>query len=158
MISRLKRILPTFVICTNNINCYIPDTNLIPTKFNTATSYPTLSKRSNTNLFSASNKRDYHEILETAKHAAKKAGELMLETYGNVDVLSTKANVRDIVTEVDIQCQEIIKGIIMEKFPQDLFLGEEADEDVNDAIDRVGNDKLLWIVDPIDGMVLMYLR
>ena len=82
----------------------------------------------------------------------------MLETYGNVDVLSTKANVRDIVTEVDIQCQEIIKGIIMEKFPQDLFLGEEADEDVNDAIDRVGNDKLLWIVDPIDGMVLMYLR
>jgi len=79
----------------------------------------------------------------------------MLETYGNVDVLNTKANARDIVTEIDIKCQETIQSIIEDYFPEDLFLGEEADEEahsiITDNIATTKSSSLLWIVDPIDG-------
>ncbi len=38
---------------------------------------------------------------------------------------STKTNSRDLVTESDIECQKIIKEVILGEFPMDVFLGEE---------------------------------
>ena len=43
---------------------------------------------------------------------------------------TTKANVRDLVTESDVECQRLIRDIILKEFPEDVFWGEE-DVDVN---------------------------
>ena len=61
---------------------------------------------------------------------------------------------RDLVTESDVKCQEVIKEIITKEFPNDKFMGEE-DVDLSDdgsavalrrAIGNVEDDCLLFIV------------
>eukprot|EP00466_Bigelowiella_natans_P013175 jgi/Bigna1/72615/fgenesh1_pg.20_\ len=84
---------------------------------------------------------DIFEARNTAIKAAKEAGELIRQRLG-ADVIEvvtyklTKLNAMDLLTEVDGKCQEIIEKIILEAYPAHGFLGEE---------------KWLWIVDPIDG-------
>lgn len=90
---------------------------------------------------------------------------------------STKANLRDLVTESDVRCQQVIKEIILKEFPNDLFLGEE-DVDLsgdggssgassaaleavltrggrsssrNSSSEEEEEERLAFIVDPIDG-------
>ncbi|KAL7460359.1 hypothetical protein ACHAXS_000814 [Conticribra weissflogii] len=112
-------------------------------------------------------KRDLSKVLYTIEKAAYQAGELALQTAGKIAVKSTKTNSRDLVTESDIECQKIIKEVILGEFPMDVFLGEE-DVDLSSgngsesssgalrsALGLVAggedDDKLLFVVDPIDG-------
>ena len=104
--------------------------------------------------------RDYSDVLKVAEEAARKAGDIMRETCGKIDVLKHKSSARDIVTASDIACQETIYDAIRETFPRDKFLGEESVEAGStasvDALQAALNscddeDSLLWIVDPIDG-------
>lgn len=98
------------------------------------------------------------DVLAVAKLAARKAGRLILEGSGRVDLLNgveSKIGTKDIVTEVDRNCQDVIKETILEKFPNHNFLGEE---DIppgitasKQAIQRYKDLPNLWIVDPIDG-------
>lgn len=73
-------------------------------------------------------KRDLSKVLHTIEKAAQQAGELALQTAGKIAVKSTKTNSRDLVTESDLECQRIIREVILGEFPTDVFLGEE---DVN---------------------------
>jgi len=110
----------------------------------------------------ASRSRDLDDVLQVAQTASIQAGNIMKRTSGKIEISSIKANTADLVTESDIKCQEIIKEIIKERFPNDIFLGEE-DVDAGtkasvQALDSALNlnendkrDKLIWIVDPIDG-------
>jgi len=100
----------------------------------------------------------------------------MLTTSGKIKQLKIKGNnVRDLVTESDIACQDIIKDIVRRTFPTDLFLGEEdvgagsdasrealtrvfqtsfslkGDDEDKKKDDKSKEEKLLWVVDPIDG-------
>ena len=118
--------------------------------------------------------RDMQEVIQTAEKAAIKAGEIMKRTSGKIAVSKTKMNAADLVTESDIECQQIVEDTIRSVFPSDDFLGEEnvdagslasssalasAIGKYNDKEDGGGNgdgdkdegSKLLWIVDPIDG-------
>ncbi|KAL7483989.1 hypothetical protein ACHAW6_009637 [Cyclotella cf. meneghiniana] len=116
-------------------------------------------------------RRDLQHVLATIEKAAYSAGEVTLATAGKIAIKATKANIRDLVTESDFQCQALIKEIIMSEFPGDFFLGEE-DVDMRDvggkemttsesltkalgvAIPKDdGDDCLLFVVDPIDGTV-----
>jgi myo-inositol-1(or 4)-monophosphatase len=69
--------------------------------------------------------RDMQKVIETAEEAAIQAGIIMQQTCGKIAVSSTKMNAADLVTESDVQCQQVIEGVIHEAFPQDAFLGEE---------------------------------
>jgi myo-inositol-1(or 4)-monophosphatase len=106
--------------------------------------------------------------LRVATDAAKRGATIMLEKLG-ADVVKTKANARDLLTEVDPEVQRIIEGTVSEAFPTHRFLGEESvppgaeasaaalaelldspGGDENDASEGGGSD-WLWVVDPIDG-------
>jgi len=119
--------------------------------------------------------RNLQHVLHTIEHAAYTAGQIALSTAGQIPIQSTKANIRDLVTESDVKCQQLIRDIIVTEFPNDLFLGEE-DVDLKSCCQdssgasraaleevllsgksggtRLGSgeeDRLLFIVDPIDG-------
>lgn len=104
--------------------------------------------------------RDLHHVIEVAEHAARKAGEIMLQTSGTIEVSKTKMNAQDLVTQSDVQCQRLIKDIILSQFPKDVFLGEEDVEAgreasivaLNNALsNNMKQDRLVFICDPIDG-------
>ena len=86
----------------------------------------------------------------------------MKATTGRISSSQTKSNVRDLVTESDIACQQVIFSTINAVRPNDAFLGEEAVNSGSEASIQAlqqalqsdsgdDNDRLLWIVDPIDG-------
>ena len=94
--------------------------------------------------------------LKVATDAAKLGAAVMLDKLG-ADVVKTKANARDLLTEVDPEVQRIIESSVADAFPTHGFLGEESVpggwEAGSAAIARLldtGPD-WLWVVDPIDG-------
>lgn len=95
-------------------------------------------------------------VLEVAMRAAREGGAVMSEKVG-AEVIKTKANARDLLTEVDGEVQRIIERHVAEAFPTHGFLGEEsvaAGKDASaDALRELLNSGpgWLWIVDPIDG-------
>ena len=65
-------------------------------------------------------------ICKTAEAAARKAGKLILEGSGNIDLdggVESKIGSRDIVTAVDKNAQDVIKETILSAFPDHSFLG-----------------------------------
>jgi histidinol-phosphatase len=81
--------------------------------------------------------------LETALEAARAAAEIC-RTYYQGEISVTTKEDRTPVTQADIECEQAIRGIILDKFPGHGFYGEESG--------RSGeSDENLWLVDPIDG-------
>lgn len=82
-------------------------------------------------------------FLQVAVDAARAAAEISSRYYcSNLEVM-TKED-RSPVTVADIACENEIKRIILEKFPEHGFYGEETGRSQADA-------EYLWLVDPIDG-------
>lgn len=80
--------------------------------------------------------------LRTALSAAKAAADISRHYFlGNFQV-QTKAD-RTPVTQADVECEQAIRRIILERFPDHGFFGEETG--------RSGGGDSLWLVDPIDG-------
>ena len=48
---------------------------------------------------------------------------------------------RDLVTESDVECQRLIKDLILQEFPDDVFLGEE-DIDLSGDSSSASSDAL----------------
>mmetsp|Transcript_40455 Transcript_40455/g.41272 ORF Transcript_40455/g.41272 Transcript_40455/m.41272 type:complete len:340 (+) Transcript_40455:126-1145(+) len=99
-----------------------------------------------------------HSIQSTALDAAYQAGDIMLRGSGLVNLrsdITSKIGSRDVVTEYDTACQKSIKSIILSKFPDHSFLGEEdvppGIEASTAACKAMMQKEHLWIVDPIDG-------
>jgi myo-inositol-1(or 4)-monophosphatase len=83
--------------------------------------------------------------LEAAVDAARAAGVLLRENFGTVlDVNEFAAH--DIKLDLDVRSQELITGMLLERFPEHAIFGEEG---------IAGNQAsaFQWIVDPIDGTV-----
>jgi myo-inositol-1(or 4)-monophosphatase len=83
--------------------------------------------------------------LETAIAAARAAGELLRTHFGKpLDVSQFLAH--DIKLELDVQSQELITRMLLQRFPEHALYGEEG---------VAGNQasEFQWIVDPIDGTV-----
>lgn len=85
---------------------------------------------------------DINNILITAKKAAEKAGEIILQYYKNADVSEKGAG--NLVTEADLKSEKAVRKIILEDFPEHSILGEEEG---GESIDS----EHLWIIDPLDG-------
>jgi len=82
---------------------------------------------------------------DIAIEAAKKAGEHSLINFQKIKNISYKEG-KEIVTNVDKECEEIIKNSIFKNFPNHNYLGEETGKEEN-------NSDYTWIVDPIDGTI-----
>ena len=81
--------------------------------------------------------------LRIALDAAAAAAEISRTFYrGNLTV-TTKEDMTP-VTEADLECEQAIRKIILDAFPDHGFYGEETGKT------RAGSENL-WLVDPIDG-------
>jgi myo-inositol-1(or 4)-monophosphatase len=88
-------------------------------------------------------------LLETAIVAARLAGQRAMEEIEFVKV-SIK-NGSELVTQADTHCQKIIIDRIKENYPDHGFIAEEGMEGKIFKQPPRGNEKLWWIIDPIDG-------
>ena len=81
--------------------------------------------------------------LRTALDAAQKAAEISRAYYAGNFTVTTKED-RTPVTQADVECEQAIRAIILNAFPDHGFYGEETGRTQGDA-------DFLWLVDPIDG-------
>lgn len=89
------------------------------------------------------------ELLDLAEHAARTAGELLLERFraGREPAVASKTTPTDLVSEADLLSERTIRAILRDHRPDDGFLGEEADGE------EPGSSGLRWVVDPLDGTI-----
>ncbi|MBI5206160.1 MAG: inositol monophosphatase [Candidatus Firestonebacteria bacterium] len=78
-----------------------------------------------------------------AIQAAMYAGKLQRNTYQKSKKIHYKGEI-NLVTDIDLKCEKIIKRIILKNFPDHSILAEESDEKKTISIYR-------WIIDPLDG-------
>lgn len=81
--------------------------------------------------------------LDAALAAAEAAAELIRSSYRRNIGVRTKPDGSP-VTEADLAAEQAIRDILLGRFPDDGFYGEESTASRMDA-------EYLWIVDPIDG-------
>lgn len=81
--------------------------------------------------------------LQVALDAAKAAADISRRYYRNNVAVREKAD-RTPVTDADVECEQAIRGIILDAFPDHDFHGEETGR-------TGGGSEHLWLVDPIDG-------
>ena len=87
----------------------------------------------------------YEHLRRAALEIAQEAGVLALEMRKNLGNIHNKGD-KDVVTEADFACDELIRQRIHEKFPDHNVVTEESQEV------QKGSD-FTWHVDPIDGTV-----
>lgn len=83
------------------------------------------------------------DFLATALAAASAAAAISRKYYDGNFTVTTKADLTP-VTQADVECEQAIREIILERFPAHGFYGEETGRSQADAA-------YLWLVDPIDG-------
>lgn len=76
--------------------------------------------------------------------AAKAAGKVLIDNFGNVKTKTHKGYRAGFVTNVDIAAEKVIFSIIRKKYPGHSILSEEEG-----VIDNKSDYK--WIIDPLDG-------
>ena len=75
--------------------------------------------------------------------AARSAGEVLKQKFGNVHHIGKKGEI-DLVTEADIAAEKIILEMLSKHFPKDNIQSEEA------GVQDLSSNRT-WIVDPLDG-------
>lgn len=85
------------------------------------------------------------ERLEFAVALARKAGELGLDYFRQLDTLTiTQKGHQDLVSEADRNVETLIRDEIAKAYPEDGILGEEHGM-------QEGESGYTWVTDPIDG-------
>lgn len=83
-------------------------------------------------------------MLEFIKKIATEAGEIIKNAYDTrIEKIEHKGDI-DLVTEIDLKSEQLLKQRIQEKYPEDAILAEEGQE-INAGASR------RWIIDPVDG-------
>jgi len=86
------------------------------------------------------------DLLDTARALAREAGALIIEGRRTAEITGTKSSGVDIVTQMDVESESLLRRRIAELRPDDGILGEEGD-------DVIGTSGITWVLDPIDGTV-----
>lgn len=97
--------------------------------------------------------KDLRKLLETAIVAARLAGARAMEEFGYVKASfkTSSTGDKEIVTEADARCQQIIVDRIKETYPDHGFIGEEGSHGKIFKQSPRGDNQIWWIIDPIDG-------
>lgn len=89
-------------------------------------------------------------ILQFTQSLAKEAGALIVRERAGAALGHNYKNDDELVTNADIEADNLICESIARQFPQHLILSEESSPDIGN-VEEI--DTPLWIVDPIDGTV-----
>lgn len=89
-----------------------------------------------------------NEYLAISVEAARAAGAVLREKLGHVGFREKRKS--DLVTEADTEAQEVIRRILLGKYPNFAFLGEESSPEEKKMASEAGEGPK-WIVDPLDG-------
>ncbi len=84
-----------------------------------------------------------HPTIADLQSFARQAGELLREGYGREHAVHHKGRI-NLVTEVDRRSEELLLGLIRERFPGHAILTEESGR-------HQGSEDHLWYLDPLDG-------
>ncbi len=87
-----------------------------------------------------------------AAEAATLAADHIRPLIGNVAALATKSSPTDVVTQVDIEAEALIRTALQQATPGARILAEESGMSGGDN-DDARHATLEWIVDPLDGTV-----
>ncbi|MFU8877249.1 MAG: inositol monophosphatase family protein [Wenzhouxiangellaceae bacterium] len=82
------------------------------------------------------------QALEVARRAADRASAIAMEYFRKPLEVESKADASP-VTIADRECEQAIRGIIAEAYPDHAIFGEEYGHS--------GESRYLWLIDPIDG-------
>jgi len=83
------------------------------------------------------------ELHEFVCDVALRAGELQLSRYDRPGEIREKAP-KDLVTEVDLLCEDLMVSRIQESYPEDAILSEERGGEIAET-------GRTWLLDPVDG-------
>ena len=90
---------------------------------------------------------DLDQILFASLKACRLGRQVLLSYFGELKKIEEKFHA-GLVSEADKESERVIKGFLMEKFPNSFFLGEETFfENQQDK----KTDQGKWICDPLDG-------
>lgn len=85
------------------------------------------------------------QMLEVCEQAARAGGAVLLDWQGRFAVREKGPS--DLVTEADLASQQEVKRILLGKYPDHAFVGEEGFGSTPEGYEY------RWIVDPLDGTV-----
>ena len=85
----------------------------------------------------------FEEIYRFVRDLARRTGELQLSRYQQPGEIKEKAP-KDLLTEVDLLCEEFMINEIRERYPEDAILSEESGGEISPS-------GRTWLVDPLDG-------
>jgi len=88
------------------------------------------------------------DLARLAREAARTGGRIIRNRIDSVRTIETKASIRDLVTDVDREVEDTLRGFFALRTPSFGWLGEEGS--YVDGRPPVGSEPR-WIVDPIDG-------
>ena len=91
------------------------------------------------------------ELRALAEDVAREAGALLRERFhGPAGALRAKSTPTDLVSEVDLAAERLIRDRLAAARPHDAVLGEEGGDQGPPA---GGASQLRWVVDPLDGTI-----
>ncbi len=87
-------------------------------------------------------------LLAVAEEAARAAGALLADRFrAGVEVaLQSKSSPTDLVSQADVDAENLIRMLLAERRPDDAVMGEEG-------ADTGGTSGLRWVIDPLDGTI-----
>ena len=83
------------------------------------------------------------EYLQIAEKAARLSGKLLLEKFRLGRIVEKKGRI-DLVTDADRESEDLIREIILNKYPSHSFIAEESPQTAIQS-------EFVWLVDPLDG-------
>ncbi|WP_084130513.1 inositol monophosphatase family protein [Demequina sp. NBRC 110055] len=86
------------------------------------------------------------DLMDVARDLAEQAGTLIRDGRAQAQVAATKSSDVDIVTQMDLASEDLLRERIAQWRPGDGILGEEGDDVASDT-------GITWVLDPIDGTV-----
>ena len=88
------------------------------------------------------------ELLMAAREAAAACAEYLARAFRQPKGAYREKGPGDLVSEVDEQSQQLARSLLLTRTPEAAFLAEEGEAAL--GAEQIG-DRLVWIVDPLDG-------
>ena len=89
------------------------------------------------------------ELLTIATEAARRAGGLLAERFGEVVAVVSKSTPTDLASEADLAAERVIRELLEERRPDDELLGEEE----GGSAGPLDPGRVRWVFDPLDGTI-----
>ena len=97
-------------------------------------------------------------MVNIALRAARRAGRIILRSMDRIDTLTVREKARnDLVSEIDVEAEDLIVDTILKAYPHHAILGEErgssgpADNPGESDAMAADQPPYTWIIDPLDG-------